>query len=145
MSRDGKSSRHSYEKDRDRYPDRDKERDKEKNHRAPAEDDSTDSETDYRDSTPFIDFAGISEKVVIKSWREQRGICRITGTPMSGKTGLYSPVATLRVFTRPPAEGNVIVVCRVINEMRTATNLPWRQFAQLVKIFGDQIGSGFQF
>ena len=108
-------------------------------------DDSTDSESDYQNSTPYIDYGPYSQKDVLKAWKAQRGICRITGVPMSGKTGLYSPLATLRVFSKPPTADNVIVVCRVIHEMRNGTTLPWRQFAQIMKIFGDQIGSGFQF
>lgn len=108
-------------------------------------DDSTDSESDYQSSAPFIDFNGYPEKQVKKSWRSQRGICRISGIPLSGKNGLYSPIATLRVFTKKPDEDNIIVVCRVIHEMRSATSLPWRQFTQLMKVLGHQIGIGFQF
>lgn len=108
-------------------------------------DESTDSEADYQSSAPFIDLNGYPESKVKKSWRSQRGICRITGVPLSGKSGLYSPIATLRVFSKKADEDNIIVVCRVVHEMRTATSLPWRQFAQIVKIFGYQIGNGFQF
>lgn len=110
-----------------------------------SDDESTDSETDYQSSAPFIDLNGYPENKVKKSWRSQRGICRITGVPLSGKNGLYSPIATLRVFTKKADEDNIIVVCRVVHEMRTATSLPWRQFTQIVKIFGYQIGNGFQF
>lgn len=110
-----------------------------------SDDESTDSETDYQSSAPFIDLNGYPESKVKKSWRSQRGICRITGVPLSGKSGLYSPIATLRVFTKKADEDNIIVVCRVVHEMRSATSLPWRQFAQIVKIFGYQIGNGFQF
>ena len=137
--RDKHSKREGYSK-REEYS-----KESEKRKDARNDDDSTDSESDYLDSIPYIDLAQLPEKIVVKAWREQRGICRITGIPMSGKSGLYSPVATLRVFTMQPRERNIIVVCRVIHEMREATTLPWRQFAQIVKIFGDQIGSGFQF
>lgn len=112
---------------------------------ADFDEESTDSETDYHSSAPFIDLNGYPESKVKKSWRSQRGICRISGVPLSGKSGLYSPVATLRVFTKKPDEDNIIVVCRVVHEMQTATSLPWRQFAQIIKIFGIQIGNGFQF
>ena len=107
--------------------------------------DSTDSENDYSPHISFVDLNGVSEKLVANAWVRQRGLCRISGMPMSGKTGLYSPIASLRVFKNGVKDGNVIVVCRVIYEMRNATTLPWKQFAQLMKVFGDQIGSDYRF
>lgn len=107
---------------------------------------STDSENDYNpNSLSFVDLNGVPDKLVADAWVKQRGLCRISGMPMSGKTGLYSPIACLRVFKDGIRKGNVIVVCRVIYEMRSATTLPWKQFAQLMKVFGDQIGSDYRF
>lgn len=106
---------------------------------------STDSENDYNANLSFVDMNGISEKLVATAWVKQRGLCRISGMPMSGKTGLYCPVASLRVFKNGVQDGNIIVVCRVIHEMRNATTLPWKQFAQLMKVLGDQIGSDYRF
>lgn len=131
-----------------RYPDTEDEDDNDDEESvSDMSDQSTDSEGDYAPDTctSFVDMNKLPEKLVGNAWVRQRGLCRISGMPMSGKTGLYSPVATVRVFGKGPCEDNIIIVCRVIYEMRQATTLPWKQFAQLIKVFGDQIGSDYRF
>ena len=98
--------------------------------------DTTDSECDYE--LHQSEFSGLSRKyglpddVVIDLWKAQRGLCRLSDLPMVFAKGHYECTIAPRVVTRPISQENAVMVCKVIEDMRQATDLPWKAFTSLL-------------
>ena len=89
--------------------------------------DETDSEADYENAPHIHVLSPFTPAQAKEAWTQQRGLCRVSKMPMTSKSGLYAPVATHRVFgdaSAPP-----IIVCKAVHEMRDATGLAGRSFA----------------
>ena len=98
---------------------------------------STDSEDDYEILEKNIDRlvkqSGLKGAVVLDLWKAQRGLCRLSDLPMTFTgSGIYDCVISPRVVTKPISEQNAVMVCRVAEEMRKVTNLPWKAFVALL-------------
>lgn len=104
----------------------------------------SDSEDDYelhgedlsnvtRDVDVADSSAGISVDGIQSAWREQRGVCAISGVVIDvSATGLYAPTPVQRSFARPISDDNVQIVISGVERMRSALTLPWSQFKSFV-------------
>ena len=79
----------------------------------------------------------LTKKNVQEVYKNQRGVCRICGLPFG--EGIYKPVVSKRVFHNDWSEENAILVLDVVEKMRCASSLPWRQFVRFMQTVSKEV------
>ena len=94
----------------------------------------TDSDDDYElnndEITELVESSGLDGEVILDLWKAQRGLCRVSDLPMS--QGLYQPTIAPRIVNQKISKTNAIMVCRVVEQMRSSTSLSWKTFVALL-------------
>lgn len=103
---------------------------------------STDSDVDYGldiDAATLlankVNSEAVTATAVCELYKNQRGICRITGLAFG--EGIYAPVVSARCVNEPVSDKNAILVIAAIDNMRKSVSLPWRSFIQLLQSMSD--------
>ena len=97
--------------------------------------DSIDSEVDYEISHEEYSFLNTSVDINIVNslYKSQRGMCRVSGMPLTFDGSMYSCKVSQRRFNEHLSGDNILLVSKVVYDMRNAANLPWRQFISIIE------------
>ena len=97
---------------------------------------STDTDDEHVPPSPLAALAiksKISSKALDNMYKKQRGMCRITGVPIAMIDASIVP----RKVSKPLSDDNFMIVMTVMEQMRTASKMNWRQFVRLLQICRD--------
>ena len=79
----------------------------------------------------------LDPSIISTLWIRQRGLCRITRQPLSLDGGMNKGVVAPRIVHEDISDQNCILVTSVVDKMRKAVDLPWRQFVALMRSMAD--------
>ncbi len=97
---------------------------------------STDTDDEHVPPSPLAALANkskISAKALDNVYKKQRGMCRITGIPIAMIDACIVP----RKLSKPISDDNFMIVMTVMEQMRAASKMNWRQFVRLLQMCRD--------
>ena len=97
---------------------------------------STDTDDEHIPPSPLAALAiksNISARAPDEVYKKQRGMCRITGIPIAMVDACVVP----RKVSQPLSDDNLMIVMTVMEQMRAASKMNWRQFVRLLQMCKD--------
>ena len=100
----------------------------------------TDSDAEYEVDTDTLKKCKgpVTAAAFRETYVKQRGLCRISGMPLSDEDGMYKPTVVPRILSREISDANHMIVASVIQKLHAGSGLKWRPFVRLLNLLGKE-------